>query len=106
MQIVIGKTVIGDFIVGKLESKKDLSGNDVPIMADAYSLVMIPNPNNREQIKTMILPLLYPFDDKAIKEVTFDKIFAVIDAPQDIQNVYIKVTTGIDVVPANTKIIQ
>ncbi len=57
-------------------------------------------------MKTMILPLLYPFDDKAIKEVTFDKIFAVIDAPQDIQNVYIKVTTGIDVVPANTKIIQ
>jgi|ADurb_Total_1213_FD_contig_61_592949_length_903_multi_1_in_0_out_0_2 hypothetical protein len=106
MQIVLGKTVVGDFVVGKLESKKDLSNNEVPIIADVYSLVMIPNPNNREQMKTMILPLLYPFDDKAIKEVTFDKIFAVIDAPQDIQNVYIKVTTGIDVVPANTKIIQ
>lgn len=106
MQIVLGKTVVGDFVVGKLESKKDLSNNEVPIIADEYSLVMIPNPNNREQMKTMILPLLYPFDDKAIKEVTFDKIFAVIDAPQDIQNVYIKVTTGIDVVPANTKIIQ
>jgi hypothetical protein len=106
MQIVLGKTVVGDFVVGKLESKKDLSNNEVPIIADVYSLMMIPNPNNREQMKTMILPLLYPFDDKAIKEVTFDKIFAVIDAPQDIQNVYIKVTTGIDVVPANTKIIQ
>jgi hypothetical protein len=106
MQIVLGKTVVGDFLVGKLESKKDLSGNDIPIIADAYSLIVIPDPNNREQMKTMILPLLYPFDDKAIKEVTFDKIFAVVDAPQDIQNVYIKITTGIDVVPANTKIIQ
>jgi len=54
----------------------------------------------------MILPLLYPFDDKGVEEVTFDKIFATVDAPQDIQNAYIKITTGIDVVPANTKIIQ
>jgi len=106
MQIVIGKTVTGDFIVGKLESKKTISGNDIPIMIDVYLLVMIPNPNNREQMKTMILPLLYPFDDKGVEEVTFDKIFATVDAPQDIQNAYIKITTGIDVVPANTKIIQ
>ncbi len=44
MQIVLGKTVVGDFVVGKLESKKDLSNNEVPIIADVYSLVMIPIP--------------------------------------------------------------
>jgi len=106
MEIHIGKTVGGDFVVGKFEVKKDVSGNDVPFLADVYSLVIIPNPKQQDQVKTMIIPMLYPFDDTAVKEVTFDKLFAIKEAPEDIRNVYIKVTTGIDVVATNTKIIQ
>ncbi len=100
MQIVIGKSIGGELIVGKLEEKDNNA-----IVADAYSIIVHPDPKTN-QLRSIIVPMLAPFDDKAIKEISMDKIIAVIDAPEDVQQVYIKLTTGLDIVSAGTKIIQ
>ena len=109
MNIVIGKIITGDFVVGKLETKRDALDKSLIIeyLSGVYGLIIHPDHNNPQKLRSMIIPLMAPFDDKAIKEISFDKLVAPpIPAPEDIERVYIKLTTGIDVVSAGTKIIQ
>lgn len=49
---------------------------------------------------------MFPFDDKPIKEITMDKIFAIVDAPEDICKTYMEMITEINIVSSNTKIMQ
>ncbi len=49
---------------------------------------------------------MFPFDDKPIKEITMDKIFTIVDAPEDICKTYMEMITEINIVSPNTKIIQ
>jgi hypothetical protein len=101
MQIVLAKSISGEYFIGKLTDK-----DNHPILTNAYGVHIHPNPQNPNSLTTTIIPLMFPFDDKAIKEISMNILLAVIDAPEELQNTYIKITTGIDVVKANTKIIQ
>jgi len=100
MQIVIGKCISGELIVGKLEEK-----NNNLIIANAYLIIVHPD-FKTNQFNSIIVPMLLPFDDKAIKEISMDKIIAVIEAPNEIQHAYIKLLTGLDVISSGTKIVQ
>ncbi len=97
MDIVIGKIVTGELIVGKLSETG---------INDAYLLIITPDNIQQGRFKSLIVPMMMPFADGAIKEISFDKIIATIPAPEDVYSVYIKLTTGIDVVSTGTKIIQ
>ena len=92
-QIIIGKIVSGDLVVGKLEQR-----DTGQVLTDVYAVIFHPAPNNPQQLTSMILPMLTPFDDKPVKEMSVDKfVVAMTDAPDDLQRVYIKLTTGLDV---------
>ena len=107
MNIVIGKSITGEFIIGKLDSKKDDFGKDIPVLTEVYSLALLPDTSHQQkQIKPIIYPLMFPFDDKPIKEITMDKIFTIVDAPEDICKTYMEMITEINIVFPNTKIIQ
>lgn len=102
MQIVIGKLINGEFVIGKLEEKDGKT-----ILSDVYTLYIQQDEENPRRLKSMILPMMVPFNDKAVKEISVDKfVLTVMDAPENEQRVYIKLTTGIDVVSAGTKIVQ
>ena len=102
MNIVIGKTIGGEFLIGKLEEK-----NNTMVLKEVYNLIIQPDPKNQQQLRTLMIPIMMPFDDKAIKEVSIDKfILSVMEAPEEVQNTYIKLTTGLDVVSSRSKIIQ
>jgi hypothetical protein len=101
MNIVIGKLVTGDFVVGKLELR-DIGS----YLIDVYAIIIHPDPQKPQQLRSLIIPLMAPFDDKAIKEISLDKFITTPqEAPDDIQRVYIKLTTGLDVA-TTSKIIQ
>jgi len=111
MQIVIGKCISGEFVVGKLESRIDPRDKTerakMLLLTDVYSIIIHPDPANQQRLRSMIMPMMAPFDDKSVKEISVERfILKVIEAPEDIERVYIKLTTGIDVVSAGTKIIQ
>jgi len=102
MQIVIGKCVTGDFIIGKLEEK-----NNKPYLVDCYVVIVVPDQRNQQQLNSIIMPLMAPFDDKTVKEISIENfILSIVEAPEDIQRVYIKLTTGLDVVLPGIKIVQ
>ncbi len=100
-QIVICKIISGDLVVGKLEQR-----DTGQFITEGYSIIFQPSRTNPQQLESMIIPILAPFDAKSIKELAVDKfIIAMTDAPPEIQKTYIKLTTGLDVnVPP--KIIQ
>lgn len=100
-QIVICKIISGDLIVGKLEQR-----DTGQFITEVYSLIFHPSQSNPKQLTSMIIPILAPFDDKAIKELSVDKfVVAMADASPEVQKTYIKLTTGLDVeIPS--KIIQ
>ena len=102
MNIVIGKTIGGEFLIGKLEEK-----NNILYLKEVYNLIIQPDPKKLKLLRTLMVPIMMPFDDKAIKEVSIDKfILSVIKAPEEVQRTYIKLTTGLDIVPSGSKIIQ
>jgi len=93
MDIVIGKLVTGDFVVGKLELRDTGS-----YMIDVYAIIIHPDPQKPQQLRSLIIPLMAPFDNKAIKEISLDKFITTPqEAPDDIQQIYIKLTTGLDI---------
>jgi len=92
-QIVICKIISGDLVVGKLEQK-----DTGQFIIDVYSIIFHPSQNNPQQLASMIIPILAPFSDKSIKEMSVDKfVIAMADAPPEIQKTYIKLTTGLEV---------
>jgi hypothetical protein len=103
MHTVICKSISGDFYIGKLEQR-----DGITYLVDVYNLVLHPSPDNPQQVRSLMLPIMMPFDDKAVKEISIDKfILAVIEAPGEVERTYIKLTTGLDiVVPGGSKIIQ
>jgi hypothetical protein len=100
-QIVIAKIITNDFVIGKLE-QRDIG----QYLTEIYTVIIQPDQRNPQQLTTMILPFMMPFDDKAIKEMEVDKfVISLIDAPDDLQRIYIKLTTGLDVA-IGPKIVQ
>ena len=100
MQVVVGKSLTGEFVVGKLEEK-----DGKPILTEVYNIIFHEDRNN--QMRPMIIPMMAPFDNKAVKEVSVDNfVLTMIEAPESVQQAYIKLTTGLDVVSSGNKIIQ
>jgi len=96
MNIVIGKLVTGDIVVGKLELRDTGS-----YLIDVYEIFIYQDPQdpqNPQQLRSLIIPFMAPFDNKAIKEISLDKFITIPqEAPDDIQQIYIKLTTGLDI---------
>jgi hypothetical protein len=110
MNVVICKIISGDFVIGKLESKIDPSDKTektiIPILIDVYNLIIQPDPKNPQQLRTLMIPIMMPFDDKAIKELSVDKfVLSTVPAPEEVYRTYIKLTTGLDLAPSGSKII-
>ena len=100
-QIVIAKIISGDMVVGKLEQR-----DTGQVLTEVYAVIIHPAHNNPSQIATTILPILTPFNDDAIKELSVDKfVVAMTDAHDELQRVYIKLTTVL-YVAIGTRIIQ
>jgi len=111
MHIVIGKGISGEFYIGKLEEKIILSDKagkvTVPILTGVYNLILQQlDKNHPEQLRTLMIPVMMPFDDKPIKEISIDKfIISIIEAPEEIFRTYVKLTTGLDIAPSGSKVI-
>lgn len=101
MRIVLAKTIGGDFLIGKsgVEGKES-------VITDVYNIITYPDKTKTNQLVTALIPIMYPFEESGIKEISKDKLLAVIDAPEDLERLYIKITTGLDIVAPNNKIIQ
>ena len=92
-QIVIAKIISGDMVVGKLEQR-----DTGQVLTEVYAVIFHSSQNNPQQLVPMIIPILAPFDEKAISELSVDKfVVTMTDAPDELQRVYIKITTGLDV---------
>lgn len=92
MNIMIGKSIAGDFFIGKLVEK-----NNSLYLTKVFNLAI--RPDSETQITTIMVPIMMPFDDKAIEEISVDKFSLIlIDAPKEIENTYIKFTTGLHIV--------
>ena len=107
MKIVIAKTIAGTFLIGKLIEK--LNPHDetetqmLLSLEDVFSLVLYYETPNSDVLKTTIAPIMFPFTDQAIKEVSLNNLIGMIEAPDDIQQTYIKATTGIEIVTGDSK---
>jgi len=102
MQIVVGRSISGEFVVGKLIEK-----NDKPYLVDVYQLAMHPDEQNPQHLRSIIMPMLAPFTDIAVKEIPVEGyIVAMTVAPDDIERVYVKLTSGLDIVSSGTRIVQ
>lgn len=99
MQIVLAKSVAGEFFIGKLTEKDNL-----PMLIDVYSVNLHPASQKQGAIVTTIIPVMFPFDDSSIKEISMHNIIAIISAPEELEATYVKITTGIEVVKPNLKI--
>jgi hypothetical protein len=86
--------VTNDFIVGKLEQI-----DSKQIIIDSYILFIQPSKQNPQQLFTSMMPMLAPFNDLICKEISVDKfVIMMVNAPAKIEQTYIKLTTGIDIV--------
>lgn len=97
MEIVICKLITGEFIVGKLKETH---------ISDCFAIIMLQDPSHQNQYRSVIVPLMAPFDDKPIKQINLNNVLSTIPAHEDIQRAYVKLTSGIDIISSGSKIIQ